>query len=720
MRLSSCFRNLVCLSGLGWVAACSQHSTAPANVAFHNITARYNALLQAKEKLEEARTTLFRDRKENYAALLPVVIPVDSNAALAASTELAAVIKKASLVAERHQNAIYVDDAYLLIGQARLEQGDFRNAIETFKYVNTNYPDENSRSAALVGLMRAYVEQHEYGTALRVADVVRTLPLNKEETREYYLTKAYLHQQRKEYAIAAAILEETLPLMKKGERRARVYYALGQLYELTGKPQKALIQYRNVQKNRPGYDLSFYARLNTLLNQPGQDPNVSFARMLKDRKNDDLKDRIYYAMGSYEERRGNIKGALPYYKTAAQAAKATREQLPAIYLRIAELSYNPLQDYEAAQAYYDSTVSSQPKNMPDLPRIIEKKKVLDEFVRHLRTIRTEDSLQRLAAMNPTQLDKYLGQVVADKRRKEEDARRKAEEAAARARQEQLLAQNGVAAENASSAWYFYNPSSVQRGSQDFREKWGPRKLEDNWRRSTKDMSLSSGDSPMTVVQGNKPAAGQAAGTSASAAVDPEIQNLKKTIPFEPQELAASRKKQEAAYFELGKLYKLNLEEPARSKETFEKLLSLFPQTTYEPEALYFLYLLTEGTNQQVSYKNLLMQKFPDSYFVRMINRSGLTPLTSGAETEAQTLYADAYGAYSRSEYANAMGKVEQGLQKYAGNTLEDKFALLHVMLIAKTQNAEAYRKALGDFLRNYPNSTLTGMAREMQAAAKGK
>lgn len=719
MRLSSCFRNLVCLSGLGWVAACTQHSTAPANVAFHNITARYNALLQAKEKLEEARTTLFRDRKDNYAALLPVVVPVDSNAALAVSTELAAVIKKASLVAERHQNAIYVDDAYLLIGQARLEQGDFRNAVETFKYVNTNYPDENSRSAALIGLMRAYVEQREYGTALRVADVVRTLPLSKEETREYYLTKAYLHQQRKEYAIAAAILEETLPLMKKGERRARVYYALGQLYELTNKPQKALAQYSKVQKNRPGYDLSFYAKLNSLLNQPGQDPNVSFSRMLKDRKNDDLKDRIYYAMGSYEERRGNIKQAIPYYKTAAQFAKATRDQLPAIYLRIAELSYNPLQDYESAQAYYDSTVSSQPKNMPDLPRIIEKKKVLDEFVRHLRTIRTEDSLQHLAGMNPTELDKYLAKVVSDKRKKEEDARRKAEEAAARARQEQLLAQNGVATENTASAWYFYNPSSVQRGSQEFREKWGPRKLEDNWRRSTKDMSLSSGDAPMTAVQGNKTVAGQAAGTG-SAPADPEIQDLKKTIPFGQQALEASRKKQETAYFELGKLYKLGLSEPAKSKETFEKLLALFPNTSYEPETLYLLYLLAEGTGQQAEYKNRLAQKFPDSYFVRMINRSSLTPLTSGAEAEAQTLYADAYGAYTRSEYANAMVKVEQGLQKYAGNALEDKFALLHVMLVAKTQNAEAYRKALGDFLRNYPNSTLTGMAKDMQSAAKGK
>ncbi|PMD96082.1 hypothetical protein BWI97_12315 [Siphonobacter sp. BAB-5405] len=707
---------------LGMIS-CTQHSTAPANVAFHNLTSKYNALLQAQELLGEANKTIFANRRDNYAALLPVLVPIDSQAALLVTNELASVIKKASLVAERHQNAKYLDDAYLVLGQARLQQGDIRNAIETFKYINTNYPDGNARSAALIGLMRAYTEEGEYNVALRVADVVRNLPLSKSETLEYYLTKAYLHQQRREYAVAAAILEESLPMMPKNDKKARVYYALGQLYELTDKPAKAMSQYAAVQRNRPNYDLSFYARLNSLLNQPNQDPKVSFNRMLRDRKNADLQDQIYFAMGSYEERRGHIREAIPYYKRAASLAAQKPEQLAAVYLRIADLSYDPLQDYESAQMYYDSTVQLRPRNLGNLAQITEKKRGLDQFVMHLRVIKTEDSLQRLAAMNPTQLDKYLEKVVSDRQAKEAAEKRLAEEKAARARQEQMLAASGIQPDNvqASNVWYFYNPNSVQRGRQEFQEKWGTRKLEDNWRRVTKETSLTSDNSNITAVR--QQGAVDPSNPQATQAVSPlqaEVESMKKTIPFTPEALDASRKKQELAYFELGKLYRLTLNENQKAIQTFEQLLTLFPRTQYESETLYLLYLAAEGTPRQGEYKNRLFQKFPDSYYVRLINRSSLTPLTAGAESEAQNLYAQAYETYRQGDYTNALSQTERGLQAYAGNALEDKFALLKAMLMAKTQNAEAYRKALNEFIQNYPGSNLKPMAEEMLTAAKGK
>lgn len=706
------------------LGGCTQHSTAPANVAFHNVTSKYNALLQAREIMVEAEKTLFANRQDNYAVLLPVLMPIDSLETRQVEKDLTAIIKKASLVAERHQNAKYLPDAYVLLGRARLLQGDFKNAIETFKYVNTNYAESDARPDALIGLMRAYVEQNEFRAALRVAEVIRNLPLSKEQTLTYYLTKAYLHQFNREYAVAAAILEESLPLMKKNEKKARVYYALGQLYELTDKPQKAIEEYSSVLKNRPNYDLSFYARINALLNQPDLDPKASFTKMLNDRKNADLQDQIYFAMGSYEERRGRIRQALPYYKQASALAAQRPEQLASIYLRIADLSYEPLQEYEEAKMYYDSTVFLNPKSIPNLAEITAKKRVLDDFVEHLKVIKTEDSLQRLAAMNPTQLDKYLQTYVTQKKEKEAREKRMAEEKAARAQQEQILAASGIQPDNvqAANAWYFYNPASVQRGRQEFQEKWGTRKLEDNWRRVTKETSLVP-DAALSTVR-NPNAAGPT-GTEAQpvATLSPlqqEVETLKKTIPFGPDALAESRKKQENAYFELGKLYRLGLGENDKAIATFEKLLTQFPGTHYEAETLYFLYLASEGTSRQNEFKNRLFEKFPDSYYVRMVNRSSLVPLTAGAEAAAQQLYAQAYEAYQGGNYTAALSQTQQGLKQYAGNALEDKFALLKTMLVAKTENAEAYRKALTVFIDNYPSSNLISMAKEMLAAAKSK
>ena len=214
------------------ILGCSQYSSSPISVGFHNLNAKYNALFQANQKMFEAEKKLFEERHDNYSQLLPILLPLDSTVASTVSSELNAVIKKASMVAERHQNSRWLDDAYVLIGQARLVQEDYKNAIETFKYVNTTATDDNARHAALIGLMRAYVEQAEFTTALKVAELLREEDLNKNNTANFYLTKAYLHQLRKEYAISVAILEEALPLLPKNEQKARLYYIKGQLYEL--------------------------------------------------------------------------------------------------------------------------------------------------------------------------------------------------------------------------------------------------------------------------------------------------------------------------------------------------------------------------------------------------------------------------------------------------------------------------------------------------------
>ena len=39
-----------------------------------------------------------------------------------------------------------------------------------------------------------------------------------------------------------------------------------------------------------------------------------------------------------------------------------------------------------------------------------------------------------------------------------------------------------------SNFYFYNTNAVSQGQSDFKKRWGNRKLEDNWRRSSRSNS----------------------------------------------------------------------------------------------------------------------------------------------------------------------------------------------------------------------------------------
>lgn len=709
------------LVALAWVlGACSQYSTAPSSRLYHNTTAKFNAYLQAYARMEEAEKALFQSRKEDFGQLLPILIPVDSLSAMQVASDMDAVLKKASLVVERHQNSKWVDDAYVLIGRVRLHKQDFLNAIETFKYINTQSDNPDARHAAIVWLMRAYVEQQDFPSALRVSEYLREQSLNKQNSRDFYLTKAYLHQLQGEYKVSVGILEQAFGLLPKSQEKARVHFAAAQMYELLNQSDRAAYHYNLVRKNNPNYDLNFYASLNSSLNSTGGSSQATFGRMLKDGKNKELQDKIYYAMAQREVQQKNYPTAIQHLKASAAVGQNNTTQLSQTYRKLAEIHYGQFQQYELAKAYYDSTVATMPPSANDYQEILKRKEFLDDFVKQITTIRTEDSLQRLAQMNPTALDKYFDKILADQARKEQEEMERALRLAA---QGGALAQNNnVGFGNPNEAWYFYNPTLVAQGKIQFSQRWGNRKLEDNWRRSAKETAVSL-DAPVAVGDSSRaPSLNARNNTKATTAFNPAMFKAKKEemmakIPFTEAALGESKKRQEEAYFQLGKIYKLSLNEPQNANDTFEKLLTLFPKTTHEAEALYLLCLLTEGKPKYTDWKAQLLNKHPDSYFARLINR-GAVAVTAGDEAEAQRLYATAYALYGSGGYSDALVAVENGFRNFPNNKIEDKFALLKAMLVAKTQQAAAYIQALQNFIRDYPNSPLLDRAQDMLTAAE--
>ena len=697
---------------------CSQYSSSPLSVGFHNVNAKYNALFQANIKMLEAQKTLFEAHKDNYSQQLPVLIPIDSNSAGAVNEQLTAIIKKASLVVERHQNSKWLDDAYVLIGQARLLKGDYKNAIETFKFVNTTATSDKARDAALVGLMRAYTEQGEYQTALRVAELLSEENLNDANTRDFYLTKAYLHQLKEEYATSVAILEEALPYMKKNEQKARVLYATGQMYEALDKKNEASEMYLAVSKSRPSYDLGFYAKLNNAL-VLGE--NSGFEKMLKDSKNKDLQDKIYEAMSMVEMRKGNAKDGVKLLQASARNSQNIK-QLPFTYLKLADLYYNKMNNYELAAAYYDSTASLLSPQESQYKRVIDKQRSLTDYVKQVVIIRTEDSLQRLAKMNPAQLEKVLEKVVMDKIAKEAADLQKAQEVVNRGLQQQGKAVNETFTDANKVNWYFTNPLATAQGKTSFTTTWGTRLLEDNWRRSSKEGTFSNfTQTSVNQTNNNQNIPNLGANQPNASGIKADIAELKTRIPFSPETFAASMKRKEDASFELGKIYKFKLNEPRNAVISFEKFLTDFPKSTHEPEALYLLVLLNEDNPAgKAVYQKRLMKDYEDSFFARQLNRTSTETLSTNKESEAQKLYAEAYDYYSANNFTDALNFVETGLKQYPNSQIEDKFVFLKTMLLAKAGNLETYQKALKNFITDYPKSQLLAMAKERLAAVEKK
>ena len=721
----------------GGVSSCSQYSTKPVSKGYHNLTAHYNAYVIARDQIDGAEQILFKNRQENYNQLLPILLPADSNAIGPVKPQLDDAIKKASIIPERHQNSKWLDNAYNLIGRARLLEQDIPQAIETFKYVNTRGTDENDKHTALVGLMRAYIETDDATNALNVAEFLRTQPLNKKNTRDYYLTKAYLHERTGEYALAVGLLEATFPLLKKSETTARLHLIAGQLYDLIGQPAKAVDQYKAVLGARPSYDQTFYANLYAIQSNglTGDQKKAArsvenFESLLSDRKNADLKDKIYFTMGLLEARSNRIDKALGYYAQSIREAGTNTTQVPYTYAEMGRLYFEKKENYAKAQVYYDSALALLPKQSPAYVGLATRKKTLDEFVQYTTTIRTEDSLLTLVTMDRPALEKKLDKILAAQDKADQERADLAQQIIDRATGGNASSQPGATNSGLAPAqrWVFYNPVTLSQGRQEFTSRWGNRPLADDWRRSTKESSeaVAGVNSPINQnVQADAinpspslPVADPGAsrvGQTNVASTNARRDGLLVQLPFSREAQVQANQRIENALYKLGKLYKFDLDKPADAIPTFEQLLTRFPSTLQKPEVYYLLFLSNEQLGRASIWKDKLLADFPNTSYARLTGKS--VAQTSDSEAQALASYTNIYELYKANNATEALARAENALSTVAGSQVEDKLALLRVMLIGRVRGADAYRQALNEFVRDYPGSTLLPRAKEMQAAA---
>ncbi len=694
------------LLGVWALTSCSQYSTGRLSVGYHNLTAKYNAYVIARDKMWEAEKSLQRTRKENYNQELLILPKLDSTEAQAVSALLDDVIKKASLVPDRHQNSKWLDNALVLLGKARLYKGQFTTGIETLRYVNAKGRDEEDKHEGLIWLMRAYVETKDYNSALSVAEYLRSQPLNDKNTRDFYLVKALL----------------------QGPQTARLHFVAGQLYDMLEKPQAATFHYGQVSRNRPSYDLGFFARMNDLQNQAFTDPTIStesgFRRLLNDRKNSDLRDRVYYTMGVIETRKKNYNKAIGYFKESVKQTTTNTSQVPYTYLEMAKVYYDKLQNYELAKAYFDSSLTLLPKESAQYQKIADRKEVLDEFVKHLTTVRTEDSLQRLSQMNPATLDKFLDGVIE---KEIEEQERQVKEAQRLVEQAKALSANAVNTFEGDPAERFvlYDVMAVGRGKAEFQQGWGNRKLEDDWRRSAKVSSLFTQDNNIVAAPTQNNAVNNVGFggdltklTKGSPEWKARKDALYRNIPLKKQELDASNQRIEDALYKLGKIYKFNLEEPENAIKTFKDEIARFPSTNYKPEIYYLLYL-TDAKDKQTAWKEKLTAEFPSSSYTRLLtkaNGAAATAFSGNSEIEALRDYEKILGIYQSGNYTEAFAQLEMAMAIYTGAKMEDKYAVLRIYLLGKLQGREVYQKALNDFVKDYPNSPLLPRMREVLEA----
>ncbi|MEQ9231606.1 MAG: tetratricopeptide repeat protein, partial [Cyclobacteriaceae bacterium] len=432
-----------------------------------------------------------------------------------------------------------------------------------------------------------------------------------------------------------------------------------------------------------------------------------------DRKNFEYNDKIYFEMGVFEEKNGNLQDAIGNYKTSVRVSQGNNRQKGLSYLSLAKIYYDSLKNFELAKSYYDSTVNTLPKDEDNYIAIKERQEILVDFVKHITTIRLNDSLLSLSKLPPDSLKSWANSLVLQDSLQQLEKKKEAQKLARaqQQRESRVSDDEGVLITTSSDGtWYFDNPKSVSSGFTNFQRKWKQRPLEDHWRRSVKIISnqeVTSDENkeitPVKTVQEKTLTPTESTESNAS-----KVASILAQIPTTPEEKEKLELEIRDALYALGGIYNFRLLETENAISTFEDLLQRFPGSPQEPEVLYQLFLLYQGEQdknaQRVATK--LSNEYPESIYAKLIANPNYREETFAITQQLQSVYRLAYNLYDKKQFEESQQLLDSALSLHPTNEFSDNLQILRILNIGQLEGQHQYQFELDNFVKTYSESEL--------------
>jgi len=685
---------------------------------------------------------------DDYTKILPVFTYDDEAIAQTIAPDMETSITKASKVITLHsikakpeykngpqtekQKAFYarneynkwIDDNYLVMGKAYLYRHDFELAIETFKFILTEFYYEDIVYETQIWLAQAYNQTEEYKESERILNLLTSDErVPKKLFSDLYATIADLKIKREEYSDAIEPLSIALENVKKKKTRIRYTFILGQLNQEVGNHEAASSYYQQVIKLNPPYEMIFNARINRAsVFVEGADKSREIKselnKMLKDEKNEEYQDQIYYALANIHFREGDIEGAINYYKLSSAKSVSNPQQKTKSCLTLADIYYNR-QNYVSAKLYYDSAVVSLTTEYKNYNAVMTKSRSLSHLVENLIVIQFEDSVQRLAAMSEAERFVVIDSIIAQVRRDEQLAQMSEMQDMQDMQFNRMLLSENQRSEPQSGVtggkWYFYNDAAKSFGQPEFKMKWGTRKLEDNWRRKNKSQ-VSFGDSENELAEGDT-----------TKEIKREVLSNKtrefymQNIPLTDSMMEISDARILESLFNAGSVYKNDLKDDPKAIETYKDLLERYPVSDFTLPTYYNLYLIYNELQDQTSsnsYKASIIREYPESQIAQLLTNPNYVNELLEKENEVNRFYETTYNHYKQADYYRVISDVDYAFEHFKDNELLPQFFFLKVLSIGQTSDIMTFTSALDSITRLYPTHDVAKQANEMLAYIK--
>ena len=731
------FLTLGCVVGLLLLSGCNTKKNTLTRRMYHNLTSHYNVYWNGEKAIQDGEKQLKTSVKDDYSKVLRVHNYGTQQNGMALNATMDRALEKTSICVQKHsmnfgnrERVKWIDDAYLVMGKAHFYKHDYIPAKRTFDFVATEYHYNDIAYVANLWMIKTYVQTEEFPKAIATIEMLqaKTAGLSKqpkELMRDMDFTIADYYIATKDYKSAIKYLKNGILMSKDRDLCTRAMFIIGQIYMKQGDAERATAQFKKVIKRNPIYEMGFEARMN--MAKMGSSDNAKelykmLNKMLRDPNNEDYEDRIYYAMAELALREGEVDRALNYLRKSVAAFKDNEIQRTQSSLKAASL-YFDRNNYEMAQAYYDTAVTSMNRDYEGYDSIMNISQTLNELVMYASIVHEQDSLLWVADMDSTSrnilIDKIIAKVIEDEQREKE-----------RREYEDQLAMMGAATgdvpktseptgSNSTSAWYFYNPTTVSKGITEFTRKWGMRKAEDNWHISDKQsMTIAlTGEEPsdeeLTAAKNAK-----AKQDSLNATYTPHDRGYyMKDLPFEPAQREVCDSLIADGLYNLGFLYMDRLNDLPRSIESYTSLEKRYPGNNRELPtwfALYKMYSDLNDTENAMVYKGKIFDKYPTSSYAQFINDPTYFEKLMAQEKEASDFYTKTYEAFEQGQFYRVKMNTERAMQLYEADTaLMPRFAFLHAVAQGRLVSIDTMAFALYNLVQTYPTSSITPYARQV-------
>jgi TolA-binding protein len=661
----------------------------------------------------------------DYSQLLPIFIYPDEQQSQQMYPDMDKVIDKCSQVIERHsmylsrkEHVKWIDDSYFLIGKARFYKQQYELAEETFLYVYQAYKKNPERYHGLNWLIKTYIEMREWDKAEEFLDIA------EDEKRkipdpiwgEINATYAQFHLAKdKDLEKLVEKLEIAIRLVEDKDDKRRYTFILAQINQERANYSLATQYYTQVLKMKPDYTMRFNAKIRRAISLDISASNADaikkeMKKMLRDKKNEEFRDQIYYALAEISLKEDDEPQAIDYLKKSVKFSVSNQKQKALSYLKLADIHFEQ-PNYIKAQLFYDSTLIYLPEEHPEYYAADEKNASLQDLVKNLKIIQRQDSLIQLAGLSEKEREKKVKEIIKELKAEEE---RKKQAKLRELQIAQAEREQGAIVQNRNSGrkgeWYFYNPTTLALGRNEFKRIWGDRQLADNWRRNE---ALSTpGQQTQSVVE-------QKEGSLPSNEEDQtryKPETYLQEIPTGMEDLLAAHGKVIEALFNVGTIFKESFEDYKNAEEAFKRITQEYDTSRFNLPAhyqLYRLYLLVDDEAKAAVEKEWVLSNHPFSEYAYLIKNPDYNKETKESREKVEDFYESTYRLYTYELYADVIESCNKAESVFPINHLKPQFDFLKAKSIGYISSKEEFKAALEDVVADHPGTEVKEQAEEI-------